>query len=333
VRLATTTFSFTNEWLARRYTVEQLLGRMAELDLGPGVELIGHQLWRSYPALSPRVLACRRLLDRLELEPAALEATVNLLRPAEEAVESLNAQIVAAQALGFPLLRLHVGIPLTVLERVAPVAERAGVTLATEVQGVQSPDDPAVVAVLACRERLDSPRIALALDFSVAMTAVPASFAAAVLAAGMTAEKLDELVALWADGTPIPEFFAALAATDAPAAALDEARSGFVRFGRQDPEAWLPLVPQIAYAHAKFWELDDAGDEPTVQNSELLGVLRRGGFDGFVASEWGGHAWLEREDEDAFVLVAQHHALMSRLEVDAGAGVGLAMTVRSNPRR
>jgi hypothetical protein len=102
---------------------------------------------------------------------------------------------------------------------------------------------------------------------------------------------------------------ATLGTLAAPADAIDEARAGFVRFGRQDPGAWLPLVPKVAYAHAKFWELDDAGEDPTVRTAEVVDVLRAGGYDGVVASEWGGNAWLDVEDVDAFRLVRRHHAL------------------------
>jgi hypothetical protein len=315
VRLGTTAFSFTNEWLTRRYTLEQLLRRVAELDLGPGIELIGFQAWRSYPDL-PReeVLAFRRLVDELGLEPAALGAYVDIARRPDrplttaEAVEFLRPQIAVGSALGFPLLRLHGGIPTAVIEALAAVGERAGVTLATEVQGGQSPDDPAVAALLECHARLDSPSVGLVLDSSVAMTAVPTAFRDSLLRLGMARGQLEALVALWLQCSA-RELHAALAALAAPPDAIDEARAGFVRFGRQDPGAWLPLVPQIAYAHAKFWELDDAGEDPTVQTAELLDVLRAGGYDGVVASEWGGNAWLDVEDVDAFELVRRHHAL------------------------
>jgi hypothetical protein len=314
VRLATTAFSFTNEWLARRFTLEQLLRRVAELELGPGIELIGFQAWRGYPHLpAGDVLAFRRLVDALGLEPAALGAYADLARrvdrlmSTDEAVDFLAPQIAAAEALGFPLLRLHAGIPLAVLERLTPPAERAGVTLATEVQGGQTPDDLP-----------ESPNLGLVLDFSIAMTAVPASFVDAVCRLGMAREAIDGLVALWAQDASRQELFAAIAGIDAPAAALDEARAGFVRFGRQDPQAWLPLVPQIAYAHAKFWELDDAGDDPTTRTAELIDVLRDGGYDGFLSSEWGGSAWRDADEVDAFELVSRHHDLISRpIEVTA----------------
>jgi hypothetical protein len=313
VRLATTAFSFTNEWLTRQYTLEQVLRLAADLDLGPGIELIGYQAWRSYPALdSGEVSAFRRLCDELQLEPAALGAYADLARrvdrpmTASEAFEAVVPQVEVAAALGFPLLRLHGGIPVRVLERLTPVAERAGVTLATEVQGTQAPDSPAVTALL-------ESNLALALDFSVAMSALPAAFVETVLRLGLAQADLDALVALWAKGAPTPVLHQAVSELDAPPAALDELRAGFVRFGRQEPDAWLPLVPHIAYAHAKFWELDDDGDDPTTRTAELISVLRAGGYEGFLACEWGGNAWLEADDVDAFEIVRRHHERCRRL--------------------
>jgi hypothetical protein len=319
MRPGTTTFSFTNEWLTRRFTRAELLERAAACELGPGLEVVGHQLWRDYPNLDgDEILDFRRLCERLGFEPAAIGGYVDLLRrpdrvlSVDEAAAELEAQIVTAAGLGFGLVRLHAGIPVDALERVASSAERSGVVLATEVQGGQAPDDPAVEAILECRERLGSV-IALVLDFSVSMTAVPASFADAVRRAGMPADELADIVSLWEGGAPTGEVLAAITEAAAPNAAQDEARAGFFRFGRQTPEAWLPFVPFVAHAHAKFWELDETGDEPTVDNAALLRVLRDGGFDGVIASEWGGSAWVDVDDVDAFELVRRHQVLLAGL--------------------
>ena len=210
-------------------------------------------------------------------------------------------------------MRLHVGVPVPALERVASFAERIGVVLATEVQGGQTPDDPAVEAILECRERLRSPNVALVLDFSVSMTAVPGTFVDAVRRAGMAADDLERIVSLWESGSSTGEVLAAIGEAPAAAAAKDEARAGFFRFGRQAPDAWLPLVPYVAHAHAKFWELDETGRESTVENAALVDVLRGGGFEGVIASEWGGSAWVDVDDVDAFALVQRHHELLGRL--------------------
>jgi Xylose isomerase-like TIM barrel len=321
MRLGVSTFSLTNEWLSRRYTLESLLERVAEAGLGPGLEVIGHQTWRGYPRL-PRedVLGFRRLCERLGLEPAAIGGYVDLLRrpgsamTVEECVDALEAQIEAASRLGFPVIRLHVGVPVPAIEQALQAAERAGVVLATEFQGPQTPDDPSLQALLELRERAgESPAIALVLDFSVAMRAIPTTFADAVRSAGMARGDLDRIVELWRGGANVGELFAAIAATDAPGLAQDEARSGFVRFGRQDPAVWAPLVPLIAHAHAKFWEIDEAGDDPTTDNRGVVDTLLAGGFRGVVASEWGGSAWVDLDDVDGFAIVAQHQRLLGRL--------------------
>ena len=82
-----------------------------------------------------------------------------------------------------------------------------------------------------------------------------------------------------------------------------------------------PFAAQIAYVHAKFWELDETGGDPSVREAELLGVLREGGYDGFVCSEWGGNAWADADDVDAFELVRRHQAHVHDLIPSQPVGV------------
>ena len=49
LRLGTTLFSFTNEYHSRRYTVEQLIDKVAELGSAPALEILGFSHIREYP--------------------------------------------------------------------------------------------------------------------------------------------------------------------------------------------------------------------------------------------------------------------------------------------
>jgi hypothetical protein len=50
-------------------------------------------------------------------------------------------------------------------------------------------------------------------------------------------------------------------------------------------------------------------------------VLRRGGYDGYVIAEWGGNAWAELDDIDAFAVAGRHHQLLLDLVAGPAAEV------------
>lgn len=320
MRLATSTFSFADEWLVGELTVSGLLDHVARAGAPEGVEVIGHQLWRTFPHLERgEIVAFRRLLEELELEPAAIGVYVDLLRrrdrplTPEESLAELAVEIETASALGFPVARLHAGLPLEVIEGVATVAEERGVVVAIEVQGEQRPEDPGATSLLELLERMERPSLGLVLDFSVSMRRVPTTFIGAAVGAGVPADALEEAIALWEQGAPTRDVLRVLEESRAPEPALDLARSGLVRFGRQGPETWAPHVRHIAHVHAKVWELDEHGRDPAVRDTELIEVLQAGGYDGFICSEWGGHAWLHAGEVDASNVAAQHLAHLARL--------------------
>ena len=149
MQLGTTAFSFTNEWLTGRLTLEGLLARVAELGLGPGLELIGFQTWRSFPSLTrDEIFTFRRLVDELGLEPAALAGYADLGRRLDrqmttaEAVDFLVPQLDIAQQLGFPLVRLPRRDPGGSARAARAGGRAGGLVIGTEFQGGQTPESP-----------------------------------------------------------------------------------------------------------------------------------------------------------------------------------------------
>ena len=71
--LGVTLYSFTNEWLQRKYDLDGLAARVAELKLGPAVEVVGVQNIRSFPDVTPEyVRYFRDLMERCELQSSWL---------------------------------------------------------------------------------------------------------------------------------------------------------------------------------------------------------------------------------------------------------------------
>jgi sugar phosphate isomerase/epimerase len=321
--LGTTLYSLTNEWRARRYTLEGLIERVAAAGLGPGLELVGFQSIRGFPQLDESfVRDFRALVERCGLQPTALGANIDValrsdrLMTTEECVEYLTAQIEAARRLGFPVLRIQIGATPEVLERVAPSAERAGVRLGMEIHAPEGGDSPRVLAIRECFDRIGSPFLGFIPDFSSTMTAVPRGQLAAFERAGLPSTAVELLVEEWgADGPPherYERFAEGAAALGAPADAIASARIAFTMFGTRAPETWREILPAVVHVHAKFYELDDDGEEPSIPHGELLGLLRDAGYDGAISSEWEGHAWADAGEADAIELLKGHHALCHR---------------------
>src|SRR5581483_70491 len=161
IRLGTSLFSLTNEWLSRHYTLEQLVAAVAERGLGPGLEIVGFQSLRSFPAVEEGAAsAFRALLERHELEPSCLGSNLDValrvdrLLTEDEQVDYLAAQIEVARRLGFPVMRVQHRGSTEVLERALPLAERADVRLGVEIHAPLAADHPSVALVVEVIERL-----------------------------------------------------------------------------------------------------------------------------------------------------------------------------------
>ena len=68
------------------------------------------------------------------------------------------------------------------------------------------------------------------------------------------------------------------------------------------------------HIHAKFYEIDDSGNEPAIPYDEIIPVLVEGGYNGHLSSEYEG----QRHIEDAFPVdareqVRRQHAMFERL--------------------
>src|SRR5688572_22873281 len=71
-KLGITLFSLTLEMRRHNYSLESMIRRVSELDLGPGLEIVGFQSIRDWPRITDEfVVAFRNLLDECELVPTA----------------------------------------------------------------------------------------------------------------------------------------------------------------------------------------------------------------------------------------------------------------------
>lgn len=325
LKLGATLFAFTNEWHARQYNLEQLVAKVAERKLGPGLEVIGFQSFRGFPHISDDTAArFKDLVAQHALTPSCLglNADVALRRGAmmsvDEQVEYHVPQLEAAAKLGFPVARLQFAAPAEVAIRLLPLAEKHGIKIGPEIHAPLSPASPPVMAYREAYAKANSPLLGFIPDFGCCAHTLPPSYLANLRAQGMPDDLLQLAIEVWHlpqdAGWKRGEFARQVAPLNADPAIVSALSVMFNIVSPNTADIWREILPQVIHVHGKFYDFDDSGNESAIPYEEILPMFRDSGYDGFMSSEWEGHLYCRT---DAFDMVAKHQAMARRI---LGAG-------------
>lgn len=320
-KLGTTLFSYMNEYWSRQLSLEQIIARVAELNLGPGLELVGFSHIRGFPHVGDRFAAeFRELVARYRLEPSclSLNADVSIRRGGtmtdEETAEYFVPQIRAAAKLGFPVAKTQLAAAPRVVELLLPIAEELGVKVGPELHAPWTVDSPTVSAYREMYERLRSPLLGFVPDFGSSARSLPPGYVDYLLSKGIPMDVLDIAAEIWkGPGSAQARqqaFQQRVARTGADPALVSSVGVVFAMMSPQDPRAWLEIMPQIIHVHCKFYGIDASGHEPAIAYERLLPLFVEGGYRGYMASEWEGHLWSRGSGFDE---VGKFHAMAQRI--------------------
>jgi sugar phosphate isomerase/epimerase len=330
IRLGLTLYSLTSEWAAGHYTFESLLQEVADQGLGPGVEFNGAQMLRTYPDVDDDfVRMWKANLDRLGLEPSAIGTNLDMGRrkdrdmTPDEEYEFLALQLRTANRLGFRTVVIR-SAGKELLRRLLPLAEQYDQRLGYEIHAPSGPNDPKVVGIREMYEELGSDRLGFTADFSSTMHSLSPTLFRTLTQMGLPEEHFAVMQEIWRKPLPMQErnqeFEDYLRAHDFDPARLGPfTRLAFNMHGLVPPEEWLDIMPQIFHVHAKFYDIDDEGNEPAMDIPRIVRQFVEGGYRGYLSSEWEGHAFADLGESDPIVLVQQQHRLMRRAIEEAVA--------------
>jgi sugar phosphate isomerase/epimerase len=320
-KLGLTLYSASAEFRAGWYDLDGLLDRVAELGIGPGIEIVASQMIPSYPAVSDEFVATwRAAFDRHGFEASSFGANLDMGRRRDrdmthdEEFEVSELLFRGANKLGFPLVRIQSAKP-ELLRRLLPIAEQLELVLAYEIHAPMGPNSPEIMKVRDLYDTLDSPLLGFVADFSSTMHAMSPTLLRAVRRAGLDDEAVARLQEIWATDAPMrerqQEFIGYLTGRDFDPGRLGSfAHLAFNMHGHVDPREWGDIMPQIKHVHAKFYDIDASGQEPAIDYPELVRVFVDGGYRGYWSSEWEGHAFAELGEVDPLLLVRRQHDLI-----------------------
>jgi hypothetical protein len=331
ISFGVTLFSMTNEWLAGQYDLPSLIDEVGRRKFGPGLEIIGFQSLRGFPSKVDRkdLRALTEAMERNELVPTSLASNADVARKSgawmstDESVEYMRPQIELAGKLGFPVVRIQIGLSPAVLEKLEPIAAKARVRLGMEIHAPEGPNTPKVMATREVYERLNSEYLGFIPDFSACMRAIPPGMLEKLRQGGLSGDGVDALTRAWQAPGPPHERYAAFAAEAGklgePELPVAQARLIFTMFGRQPVDDWRDLMPRVVHIHGKFYDIDETGISPSIDYEKLMVVFAEADRVLTMSTEWEGHAFLDADEQDAFEIVARHQDMCRRLLAKAAS--------------
>jgi sugar phosphate isomerase/epimerase len=321
--LGLTLYSASAEFRAGWYDFDGLLNRVAELGIGPGIEIVASQVLPTYPDVSDDFArSWQEAFDQHGFTASSFGANLDMGRrrdrdmTPDEEYEFTETLFHGAKKLGFPLVRIQSAKP-ELLRRLLPLAEDLELKLAYEIHAPLGPNSPEIMKVRDVYAELDSPLLGFVADFSSTMHSMSPTLLRAVRRAGLDDEAVQKLQSIWATDAPMrarqEEFIGYLRARDFDPARLGSfAHLAFNMHGHVSPTEWADIMPQVMHVHAKFYDIDENGNEPAIDYPELVREFVEGGYRGYWSSEWEGHAFAELGEVDPLLLVRKQHDLFRK---------------------
>lgn len=321
MKLGSTLFSFTNEYHSREYSFEQLIAEVARRGLGPGLEVIGFQSIRDFPAVSDAFAErFRELMTLHRLTPSCFSINADMalrrgqMMSVEEAVAYHAPQLDAAAKLGFPVVRCQFAAPVEVIRRLVPRAERLGLKLGPEIHAPLTVDSPPVLAYREMYEKVKSPCLGFIPDFGTTARTIPPPYLDTLRERGIAEPLIQAALEVWHTpgdaGTKRAALADRLRGQNVTPPTFSALAVMFSIMSANEPATWREILPQVIHIHGKFYDFDAAGRECSIPYEDLLPIFVAGGYEGFMSSEWEGHMY---SNTNAFDMVARHHALCRRI--------------------
>lgn len=329
ITLGTTLYSFTNEYHSRSMDFEQLVREVDRLTLGPALELVGFQSFRSFPDVSDAEAdRFKALLSNTALFANCLGINADrFMRPGtpvsdEEMVEFHLRQIRSAAKLGFRCVRYQNTTTPDVIRKCVPLAEKLGVKLGLEIHAPHSANHPHILQYRTMYAEMDTDILGFIPDFGATARAVPdlhINYFRTVV--GAPEKAIQKALEIWHDDNiePFQRFGTLMQWCGANGIEDRHAVELMIIYGiinRSDPQGWAEIMPQCFHVHGKFYDVDTAtGADAAIDYEKTMKVFIDNGFRGTISAEWEGHMV---DDGSGFTRVLAWRAMIDTILRNAG---------------
>lgn len=323
IKRAISLYSYQENFYLGKLDLEGCIAEAAKTG-AKGIELIPEQNCAD-EYLNPSkefVSRWKDWMQKYEVEPCAVDIFYdyklydNRILTWKEQVKMYTDAFRFAQRLGFPVVRGMLTTPLKLVEMMIPAAEDMGLKFGVEVHSPYSLESDYCMQLYELADKHRTKSIGVIPDTGIYVKQQSEVIVQKFIRAGAHKEIADYTCRAYVDKVPQQE--AAEAVSKMNPNAVDHALFKRVYFATyDDPGLLVKHADHILHVHNKCWHMTESCEEPSIDNENVVKLLKESGYDGYIATEFEGQRYFHDvgcgENADEIEEVRRNQEMLKRL--------------------
>jgi len=319
IKRAVSLYSYQEEYFLRKMSLEDCIAATAKTG-ATGIEILGEQSIVGFPKLTDAFVdQWFGWMDKYKVTPVAHDMFMDYTKKKghyyteDEAVESFKKDIRFAHKLGFKVIRVIVNTTPEIMEKVIPFAEDHDVKLGIEVHAPWHINSAWMAKHWEVMEKTGTKHFGFIPDMGGFTLRLPRVQVDRLIRQGAD-PKIAEYVCQQHEKGVMAEY-TIYEVSRMSNKRIDMAVAELSRHNTYvNPLSLVPHIDRIVHIHGKFLEMLEDYTEWSIPYKEVIDVLKKGGYNGYIASEYEGNRHIQDIHEvDSVEQVRRHQEMLRRL--------------------
>lgn len=314
-------YSFQEETFLGKMTLEDCVAFAASIG-AKGIEILPEQNLPGYPNITDaQIEEWHGLMDKYGTIPTCADIFLDTkmrkerLMTDDEQVKSIVRDLKIAKRLGAKVVRSLIFVRPDILEKCIPYAEDLDVKIGVEVHAPWYPDNAWIQRTLEIAERKGTKHLGLVMDMGIFTNRYPPVMKNRFLRDGATPHIADFICQQYEDRV-WAEYIILEVTGKMKGNVTDVKMAESLRLlTYSNPKRVKDIAPYIFHIHAKFLEMTEDCQDPSIDYETVIPLLLEANYQGYISSEYEGNRWIQDlEPVDSRELVRRQHVMLERIE-------------------
>ncbi len=312
-------YSYQQEYYLGQMTLEDCIKAVADLG-ADGVEIISEAMIPNFPN-PPQAWVDNwfSLMDKYKTKPTCYDAFMDgqiyedVFISDDEAVEAMERDIKVAARLGFKTMRVLCAVPLRIIERALPCAEKYNIIMGIEVHAPFKLGTPWIEEYVDFIKKTGTKHFGIIPDLGIFVEKPVRILERKHIRRGATPDIVEFISRSYSERKTYEETLPKVMEMNPNAEDLIWAEEAF-HYTYCDPQLLARYIPYIIHIHGKMYEMED-GAEYSIPTEQIIKVLKENGWKGYINTEYEGQRHyhdIPDWDVDSVEQVREHHKLLER---------------------